>query len=49
MADLDRSRKGADSLEEAGATDAALLSHLREPNAVHVRGCYVVDMLLGKE
>jgi hypothetical protein len=39
----------ADMLEEAGATDVALLSHLREQGAVHVRGCWVIDLLLAKQ
>jgi hypothetical protein len=38
----------ADALEEAGCTDPDLLNHLRGP-APHVRGCWVIDMLLGKE
>ena len=38
----------ADALEEAGCTDPALLSHLRSPGP-HVRGCWAVDLLLGKE
>jgi hypothetical protein len=38
----------ADMLEEAGATDAALLGHLRGP-APHVLGCWCVDLVLGKE
>jgi hypothetical protein len=38
----------ADALEEAGCTDAAILGHLREQGAVHVRGCHVLDLLLGK-
>jgi hypothetical protein len=37
----------ADALEEAGCTDAAILAHCREPGP-HVRGCWVVDALLGK-
>ena len=37
----------ADALEEAGATDADLLNHLRGPGP-HVRGCWVIDLLLGK-
>jgi hypothetical protein len=36
----------ADALEEAGA-DQAILEHLRSPGP-HVRGCHVVDLLLGK-
>jgi hypothetical protein len=37
----------ADALEDAGCGDAAILSHCREPSE-HVRGCWVVDLLLGK-
>jgi len=37
----------ADALEEAGCTDAAILAHCRGPGP-HVRGCWVVDLLLGK-
>jgi hypothetical protein len=38
----------ADALEEAGCTDADILGHLRGPGP-HVRGCWVLDLLLGKE
>jgi hypothetical protein len=38
----------ADALEDAGCTDAAILDHCRAPGP-HVRGCWVVDLLLGKE
>jgi hypothetical protein len=38
-----------DMLEEAGCTDAEILGHLREPGAVHVRGCWCVDLLMDKE
>ena len=37
-----------DALEDAGCTDAAILDHLRGPGP-HVRGCFVVDALLGKK
>jgi hypothetical protein len=37
----------ADAAEEAGVTDADLLGHLRGPGP-HVRGCWAVDLLLGK-
>jgi hypothetical protein len=37
----------ADALEEAGCTNADILSHLRGPGP-HVRGCWVVDLILGK-
>jgi hypothetical protein len=38
----------ADALEEAGCTDAALLGHCRGPGP-HVRGCWAVDLVLGKD
>jgi hypothetical protein len=38
----------ADALEDAGCTEPAVLSHLRSPG-LHVRGCFAVDWLLGKE
>jgi hypothetical protein len=37
----------ADDLEEAGCTGPEILGHLRGPGP-HVRGCWVVDLLLGK-
>jgi hypothetical protein len=38
----------ADALEEAGCPNEDILSHCRQPGE-HVRGCWVVDLLLGKE
>jgi hypothetical protein len=38
----------ADALEDAGCTDTAILNHLRS-TVSHVRGCWVIDILLGKE
>jgi hypothetical protein len=37
----------ADALEEAGCSDSDILTHLRSPGA-HVRGCWPVDLVLGK-
>jgi hypothetical protein len=37
----------ADALEEAGCTDLVVLEHLRQQEE-HVRGCWVVDHVLGK-
>ncbi|MGH7174582.1 MAG: hypothetical protein ACRELG_30310 [Gemmataceae bacterium] len=37
----------ADALEEAGCADADILNHCRQPSE-HVRGCWVVDLILGK-
>jgi hypothetical protein len=37
----------ADALEEAGCADEDILSHCRQPGE-HVRGCWVLDILLGK-
>jgi hypothetical protein len=47
---LDASRLAvlADALEEAGCVDADLLGHLRGPGP-HVRGCFALDWLLGKQ
>jgi hypothetical protein len=39
----------ADVLEEAGCHDQAILGHCREQRSVHVRGCWVLDLLLNKE
>jgi hypothetical protein len=36
-----------DALEEAGCTDASILEHLRGTGE-HVRGCWVLDLVLGK-
>ncbi len=38
----------ADALEDAGCDNADILNHCRWPGP-HVRGCWVVDLLLGKE
>jgi hypothetical protein len=38
----------ADALEDAGCDNAEILNHCRQPG-VHVRGCWVVDLVLGKE
>ena len=37
----------ADALDDAGCTDAEILNHCRG-DGPHVRGCWVVDLLLGK-
>ena len=37
----------ADALEEAGCADAEILRHCRKPGE-HVRGCWLLDLLLGK-
>jgi hypothetical protein len=39
----------ADALEEAGWGNEEILYHLRQQGAVHVCGCWVVDLLLKKE
>ena len=38
----------ADALEDAGCDQADLLAHLRGPGP-HVRGCWSVDLVLGKQ
>ena len=37
-----------DALEDAGCTNAAILKHCRS-GAEHVRGCWCLDLILGKE
>lgn len=46
--DLERLAVLSDALEEAGCDNIDILNHLRGPGP-HVRGCWVVDLLLGKE
>jgi hypothetical protein len=46
--DRDRIAILSDAVEESGCTDASILSHLRGPGP-HWRGCWCVDLLLGKE
>ncbi len=38
----------ADALQDAGCDDEDILNHCREPRE-HARGCWVVDLLLGKK
>jgi hypothetical protein len=45
--DLGRLAVLADALEEADCSEPAILSHLRSPGP-HVRGCWALDLLLGK-
>jgi hypothetical protein len=37
-----------DALEDAGCNEAEILDHVRSDGS-HVRGCWVIDLLLGKE
>ncbi|MCE9566116.1 MAG: hypothetical protein K8U57_29190 [Planctomycetes bacterium] len=39
----------ADALQDTGCEHDDILSHCRDENATHVRGCWVVDLVLGKE
>jgi hypothetical protein len=39
----------ADALEEAGCQDQDMLQHCHEQGKVHVRGCWVLDLLINKE
>ena len=45
---FDRMTKLGVALEKLGCCAEEILSHCRRP-AVHVRGCYALDVLLGKE
>jgi hypothetical protein len=38
----------ADALQDAGCDNDDILNHCRDANATHVRGCWVVDLVLGK-
>jgi hypothetical protein len=38
----------ADALQDAGCTDDRVLDHCRG-SGPHVKGCWVVDLVLGKE
>jgi hypothetical protein len=49
LGEFDRGRLAvlADALEDEVRTDDALLSHLRSPGP-HVRGCWAMDLILGR-
>jgi hypothetical protein len=38
----------ADALQDAGCGDEPVLGHCRDPASMHVRGCWVVDLVLGQ-
>ena len=38
----------ADALQDAGCEDETILGHCRDPEQTHVRGCWVIDLVLGK-
>jgi len=38
----------ADALQDAGCENEDVLNHCRDANGVHVRGCCIVDLVLGK-
>jgi hypothetical protein len=44
---LDNARQAilADALEDAGCAETDILGHLRQQGAVHVRGCWAVDLV----
>jgi hypothetical protein len=39
----------ADALQDAGCGSEDVLDHCRAPDQAHTRGCWVVDLVLGKE
>jgi hypothetical protein len=39
----------SDALQDAGCDAEAILDHFRDPAAAHVRGCWALDLVLGKE
>jgi hypothetical protein len=38
----------ADALQDAGCDNGDILSHCRDTSLTHVRGCWVIDLVLGK-
>jgi hypothetical protein len=38
----------ADALQDAGCDSDVILSHCRDPELTHVRGCWVTDLVLGR-
>jgi hypothetical protein len=38
----------ADALQDAGCDNTDILSHCRVEGWEHVRGCWVIDLLLGR-
>jgi len=38
----------ADALQDAGCENADVLSHCRDEKQTHVRGCWALDLVLGK-
>jgi hypothetical protein len=45
---FDRLPRLADALQAGGCADAELLAHLRGPARGHVRGCWALDLVLGR-
>ena len=39
----------ADALQDAGCDNPDILNHCRDAGQVHVRGCWVIDLLTGRE
>ncbi len=39
----------ADALQDAGCDNTDVLDHCRDTSLTHVRGCWVVDLVLGKQ
>ena len=38
----------ADALQDAGCASEDVLAHCRDPKQLHVRGCWVIDLLTGR-
>jgi hypothetical protein len=45
---FDRMPIMADALQDAGCNSDDILTHLRDPDATHVRGCWALDLVLEK-
>jgi hypothetical protein len=46
---FDRMPVLADALLDAGCDEEAVLAHCRQQGSIHARGCWVLDLLLGRE
>lgn len=39
----------ADALQDDGCNNEDILSHCRDTSLAHVRGCWVIDLLTGRQ
>jgi hypothetical protein len=46
---FDRMSILADALQDSGCENEGILNHCRDASLTHVRGCWVIDLILGQE